>query len=79
MVTLLRMLCLISSSLLSFVLFANEGLTVTSGSQPFDQEKCVNDKSQNCISTICLTSTQRDCQATCKKEAKKKCEQQTRE
>jgi len=47
------------------------------GAQKFDAMRCVAETTQNCINTICLNSTQRNCQGECAKMSQQKCQQQS--
>ena len=45
----------------------------------FDQEMCVERTANDCINTICITSSARDCQDTCQSDAEDKCEAMAQE
>lgn len=49
------------------------------GSQQFDEMQCESQNTQDCINSVCLNSSQRDCQAQCQKMAAQKCQQQANE
>lgn len=66
----------------SLFLFASTGFaddlptSVQQGAEIFDKDMCIQQYSQNCISTICITSSDRNCQEKCRSDAKDKCEEQ---
>ncbi|MCL9683860.1 hypothetical protein [Legionella maioricensis] len=43
------------------------------GAEKYDAIKCVADATQNCINSVCLNSSQRNCQGSCAKMAQQKC------
>ena len=45
----------------------------------FNQELCVDRAANDCINTVCLTSSERDCQETCQSHAEDKCEEMAQE
>ena len=45
----------------------------------FNQELCVERTANDCINTVCLTSSDRDCQDTCQSDAEDKCEEMSQE
>lgn len=49
------------------------------GAQKYDAIKCVADATQNCINSVCLNSSQRNCQGSCEKMAQQKCRQESNE
>tara|TARA_Y100000588_G_C14149818_1_gene880062 strand:- start:726 stop:956 length:231 start_codon:yes stop_codon:yes gene_type:complete len=62
--------------LFSGCLFAADIPTVDEGADKYDAKMCVERYQNNCITSVCLTSEERDCQDTCLKQAKDKCRQQ---
>jgi hypothetical protein len=57
----------------SFTAFAATIPADTLGAQKYDAMKCIADTTQNCINSVCLTSSQRNCQGSCAKMAQQKC------
>ena len=43
------------------------------GAQKFDKLQCINNTTQDCINTQCMTSKEIDCQENCQKMAEAKC------
>lgn len=70
---LLKMLGLGFFYFMSTSLFAVEVMPIDPNSQDFDKGKCIRDATAACISEVCITSEQRDCQETCGKTARDKC------
>ncbi|WP_058532112.1 hypothetical protein [Legionella rubrilucens] len=53
--------------------------TVVIGSENYDHDMCVNQYTDNCISTVCITSSALDCNEQCKAAAIDKCEEKEEE
>ncbi|QDP72865.1 hypothetical protein FOG18_09980 [Legionella israelensis] len=47
--------------------------TTILGAEQYDETMCVEQYQDNCISSVCLTSEERDCPDKCRKMAKDKC------
>lgn len=60
----------------SFSLFAATIPPDVLGSDKYNRLKCVSDIKQTCINSMCLTSSQRNCQENCEKMAQQKCREQ---
>lgn len=63
----------------SLPLFAVDIPTDDLGVQQFDQETCISNEVDLCITNICINSDQIDCQSNCQRIAQEKCQQQTDE
>jgi|GEM_PF-2663647 len=49
--------------------------SVDEGSAGYNQEMCIEETTNNCIDTICLTSSAIDCEDQCRSDATDKCQQ----
>ncbi|KTD10754.1 hypothetical protein Lgra_1720 [Legionella gratiana] len=49
------------------------------GAQKYDRSQCLNNTTQDCINSQCLTSEQMDCQDNCRNMAQAKCQQEINE
>lgn len=77
MKTFILIILMLPVFLLSSPVFADDLPTsVQQGSQTFDKDMCIQQYAQNCISTICITSSDINCQQKCRSDAKDKCEEQ---
>lgn len=65
--------------LLSCSVFAVDNPQDVIGAEQFNSTKCIAENTQTCINSVCLTSDQRDCQATCQKTAQEKCQELSNE
>lgn len=63
-------------SLATFSVIAADLPEVDEGAAAFDKEMCIKQYADNCINTICITSSALDCNDQCNAAAKDKCEQQ---
>ncbi len=63
----------------SLPVFATSISSDSLGAQKYDAIKCVADTKQNCINSVCLNSTERNCQGNCEQMAQQKCRQQANE
>lgn len=52
---------------------AADDTTVVEESELYDQKMCVERTANDCVSTICLTSEERDCTDQCQVDAQAKC------
>lgn len=43
------------------------------GAQSMSKEECIKNNTNDCIQSICMTSSERDCQERCAKGARDKC------
>ncbi|BCA96863.1 hypothetical protein TUM19329_32240 [Legionella antarctica] len=76
---LVQTLFLILSVGFSFTALAANIPSDCMGAKKYDAIKCVADATQNCINSVCLTSSERNCQGSCEKMAQQKCRQQANE
>lgn len=65
-------LCLASSSTL---VFADDDPSVDQGASNMSQEMCVEENTNDCIDSVCMTSSATDCQDQCQADAQDKCQQ----
>jgi hypothetical protein len=71
------MICLLLTT--SSLVFADEyAPSVTEGAATYDKNECIQTFTDNCINTICVNSSERDCNDTCKTQAADKCEEMGR-
>ena len=63
------------AALLSFSVWADDDPDVDEGAQKLDSVECVGDTTDQCITDICETSENIDCEANCRKMAQDKCQQ----
>ena len=54
--------------------FAADLPSVEQGAGQYDKATCLSQYTDNCINSICLTSSSTDCQSTCRKSAEDKCQ-----
>lgn len=73
MIRLLKLACIGVFCFTSSSLFAVDVMPIDPNSQDFDKGKCIKDATESCISEICITSEERNCQDNCKKSAEQKC------
>lgn len=69
-------LCLNSFGTLSF---AADLPTVVEGSENYTKEQCIANYTNQCIESICPTSSSLDCSQKCKIDAEDKCQDQSDE
>lgn len=63
----------------SLSLFAADIPTVVEGAENFNKEACISSNTNDCIQSVCLTSSELDCNDQCKKAAIDKCEELSNE
>lgn len=68
--------CFLGGCLLSSLVFAVDVPSVEEGAQQYDKGACLARYTQNCIQSVCMTSSSTDCQENCQKEAADKCQQE---
>lgn len=66
-------------SVLAFPVYAADIPTDIEGSKSLSREDCVNNYYQQCISTICITSDDINCQSNCQRQAEDKCDAEANE
>ena len=49
--------------------------TVVEGSENFSKEQCIASNTNDCIQSVCMTSSDLDCNVKCKEGAEDKCEE----
>lgn len=54
--------------------YAADDPTVIIDDSEYKQQMCVQNKTQDCINTVCLTSEERDCTDKCETDAEQTCE-----
>lgn len=62
-------------SVVSLTASAADLPTVVTGSDDYDYAMCVKQYTDNCISTVCITSSALDCNDKCKAAATDKCQE----
>ncbi|KTC99442.1 hypothetical protein [Legionella erythra] len=72
-------LLLILTGLVPLMVYAADLPTVVIGSENYDHDMCVQQYTDNCISTVCITSSALDCNEQCKAAAIDKCEEKEEE
>lgn len=60
----------------SGVLYSADIPIYDEGAENYDIKMCIERYQNDCISSVCLTSEERDCQSTCLEQAKDKCREQ---
>lgn len=55
---------------------ADDVPTIVEGAETYNEAMCIENYTNDCISTICLTSSDRDCQDKCAETARDKCAEQ---
>lgn len=64
---------------MSFNLYAVDDPTTVLGTEKYSKEMCIQQTTDNCITTICTTSEDIDCQEKCKQMAMDKCQEEVNE
>lgn len=72
-------LLLVLTALVPMTVYAADLPTVVIGSENYDHDMCVQQYTDNCISTVCITSSALDCNEQCKAAAIDKCEEKEEE
>lgn len=67
------------SMLTVFMVRAADIPQVEMGAKGYDKDLCIKQYTDNCIASICVTSSEIDCNGKCKASAQDKCEQQATE
>ena len=62
-------------SFISTEIYAADIPEDVSSSEAFDVQKCISQKTNDCINNICITSSALDCQEQCNNEAEASCRQ----
>jgi hypothetical protein len=63
----------LSSVVLATSVYAVDDPTVEEGDQHFNAQMCINQVTNDCVTTSCLNSEERDCIDKCKAGAEDKC------
>lgn len=58
---------------ISLPAYAVDDPAVDDGVVKYDEKMCINDHTNDCVNTNCLTSEERDCTDKCKEGAEDKC------
>ena len=61
---------------ISGVLYAADIPVYEQGAENYDIKMCIERYQNDCITSVCLTSEERDCQSKCLEQAKDKCREQ---
>lgn len=64
---------------MSFSLYAVNDPETVIGAEKYDKVMCIEQYTDNCINSVCMTSDDIDCQEKCKQMAEDKCKEQTNE
>lgn len=72
--SLIRTVLCIGVISLPFNASAYDNPTTVLGSEEFSKQECIDTNTNDCIESICMTSTALDCTQQCKQDAIDKCE-----